>query len=72
LLGNYYLSDDLERQIDAFIEHYNHARYHGSIDNLTPADVTSAGPRHSSPSVNASSVPTSQTAACSISCRLKL
>jgi transposase InsO family protein len=30
---------DLERQIDAFVEHYNHVRYHESINNLTPADV---------------------------------
>lgn len=30
---------DLERQIGAFVEHYNHARYHDSIDNVTPADV---------------------------------
>ncbi len=22
-----------------FVEHYNHARYHESLDNLTPADV---------------------------------
>jgi len=34
-----YLPGDLERQIEAFVEHYNHARYHESIDNLTPADV---------------------------------
>ena len=39
LLDNYYLPGDLDRQIDAFVEHYNHARYHESIDNLTPADV---------------------------------
>src|SRR6202030_236244 len=32
-------SGDLERQIDAFVEHYNHVRYHESINNLTPADV---------------------------------
>ena len=39
LLNNYYLPGDLERQIDAFVEHYNHVRYHESINNLTPADV---------------------------------
>jgi len=38
-LENYFLPGDLERRIDAFIEHYNHQRYHESIDNLTPADV---------------------------------
>ena len=30
---------DLEAQIGAFIEHYNHARYHESLDNVTPADA---------------------------------
>ncbi|WP_295849318.1 integrase core domain-containing protein, partial [Tardiphaga sp.] len=39
LLENYYLPGDLERQIEAFVEHYNHARYHESINNVTPADV---------------------------------
>jgi RNA-directed DNA polymerase len=39
LLDNYYLPGDLERQIGAFVEHYNHASYHESIDNLSPADV---------------------------------
>jgi putative transposase len=39
LLDNYYLPGDLERQIGAFVEHYNNVRYHESIDNLTPADV---------------------------------
>jgi RNA-directed DNA polymerase len=39
LLENYYLPHDLERQIGAFVEHYNHVRYHESIKNLTPADV---------------------------------
>ena len=39
LLENYYLPGDLERQIGAFVEHYNNRRYHESLDNLTPADV---------------------------------
>ena len=25
--------------VGAFVEHYNHARYHESLHNLTPADV---------------------------------
>ena len=39
LLENYYLPGDLEAQIDAFVGHYNHCRYHESLKNLTPADV---------------------------------
>jgi hypothetical protein len=39
LLENYYLPGDLEQQIDAFVERYNHVRYHESLNNLTPADV---------------------------------
>ena len=39
LLENYYLPGDLERQIEAFVEHYNNHRYHESLGNLTPADV---------------------------------
>ncbi len=39
LLENYYLPGDLEAQIDAFVAHYNHRRYHESLGNLTPADV---------------------------------
>ena len=39
LLENYYLPGDLEAQIDAFVGHYNHQRYHESLKNLTPADV---------------------------------
>lgn len=39
LLENYYLPGDLERAVAAFIDHYNHRRYHESLDNLTPADV---------------------------------
>jgi putative transposase len=41
LLENYFLPGDLEAQIDAFVEHYNHRRYHESLNNLTPADVYS-------------------------------
>ena len=39
LLENYYLPGDLETQVRAFVEHYNHRRYHESLSNLTPADV---------------------------------
>ncbi len=39
LLEHYYLPGDLEAQVRAFVEHYNHGRYHESLDNLTPADV---------------------------------
>jgi len=39
LLENYFLPGDLERQIEAFVEHYNHRRYHESLGNVTPADA---------------------------------
>ena len=39
LLENYYLPAELEVRIEAFVAHFNHLRYHKSIDNLTPADV---------------------------------
>ena len=39
LLENYYLPGHLRQQIDAFVDHYNHRRYHESLQNLTPADV---------------------------------
>ena len=38
-VGNYFLPGDLEAQLAAFLDDYNHRRYHESIDNLTPADV---------------------------------
>jgi len=39
LLEHYYLPGNLEQQIEAFVENYNHRRYHESLNNLTPADV---------------------------------
>ena len=39
MLEHYYLPEDLERQIEKFINHYNTRRYHESLNNLTPEDV---------------------------------
>jgi len=39
LLDNYFFPADLKVQIEAFVDHYNHQRYHESLNNLTPADV---------------------------------
>ena len=39
LLENYFFPEDLKAQIEAFVDHYNHDRYHESINNLTPAAV---------------------------------
>ena len=47
LLENYYLPvtcrgvRDLEAHIERFVEHYNHRRYHESLNNLTPPMPTS-------------------------------
>ena len=39
LLQTYSLPGDLRQQINSFVDHYNHRRYHASLQNLTPADV---------------------------------
>lgn len=39
LLENYYLPGGPEHAIAGFVDHYNHRRYHESLDNLTPSDV---------------------------------
>lgn len=37
--SNYFFKEDLEAQIAAFIEHYNHRRYHRASTISMPADV---------------------------------
>ena len=39
LLQNYYLPENREGQIGAFVDHYNNHRYHESLANVTPADT---------------------------------
>ena len=39
LLENSFLPGDLDVQIEALVEHYNHQRYYESLNNVTPADV---------------------------------
>jgi hypothetical protein len=46
LLDNYFFPADLEAQIEAFVDRYNHQRYHESINNLTPARLLQAWPGH--------------------------
>ena len=47
LLENYYLPGDLEAQIGAFVEHYNHQRYHESLATSPRPTSTSDAARPS-------------------------
>ena len=38
-LEHYYFPWELEKAIAEWVEHYNREPYHGSLDNVTPADV---------------------------------
>jgi putative transposase len=38
-LENYYFPRESEAAIGEWVEHYNHERYHESLDNVMPADV---------------------------------
>ena len=38
-LENHCMLCDLERAFAAFVNHYNHPRYHESLDNLMPTNV---------------------------------
>jgi putative transposase len=68
LLERYYLPGDLERQLAAFVAHYNHARYHESLDNLTPADVYFGRAEAVLLERERSNARQSQTVACSTNC----
>ena len=38
-LEHYYFPWELENALEKWVAHYNHERYHESLDNVTPADV---------------------------------
>ena len=38
-LRNYYQPDELNRELEQFVEYYNNERVHESLANVTPADV---------------------------------
>ncbi len=40
LLENHFLPGDLQTRIGAFVDQYNHRRYHESLGNFTRADVS--------------------------------
>jgi transposase InsO family protein len=39
-LRNYYLPDELERELNQFVDYYNNERVHESLNNVTPAATT--------------------------------
>ena len=39
LLNRYYLPGELPERLQRLTNYYNHDRYHGSLNNLTPADA---------------------------------
>jgi putative transposase len=39
MLEHHVLLGDLKVQIETFVDHYNHQRYHESLNNVTPSDV---------------------------------
>ena len=39
LLLKYFLTSDLEVQMETFVDRYNHRRYHESLNIVTPSDV---------------------------------
>ena len=67
LLENYYLPGQLEAQVDAVVEHYNHHRYHKSLHNSHPPTSTAVDHRPSCSSANASRNRHSDNDACSTS-----
>jgi putative transposase len=38
LLEKYFFQADLNAQIKAFLDHYNHQWYHESLNNVTPSE----------------------------------
>ncbi len=39
LQDNHFSTEDLEKDIRAWVDYYNNERYHESLNNLTPADI---------------------------------
>lgn len=39
LLEHYFLPGGHDAEIEAFVEYYNHQRYHESLNNLTPSNI---------------------------------